>query len=496
MTYISTRDTSVRVSSARAIAQGISKESGLFVPEALPQISAEALAGMLDKSYIERAKAVLSGFLTDFTAAELDSCLTGAYDSGAFPGNVAPLTELGGGAYLLELWHGPTCAFKDMALQLLPYLLTVSAKKEAAGKDIVILVATSGDTGKAALEGFRDVPGTRILVFYPQDGVSAVQKLQMATQQGGNVAVMGVYGNFDDTQTGVKRIFTDPELAARLDSKNMMFSSANSINWGRLVPQIAYYFSAYCDLVKSGGGLMGERVNICVPTGNFGNILAAWYAKGMGLPVGKLICASNINKVLTDFISTGTYDRRRELILTSSPSMDILISSNLERLLFGLSGGDDALIAALMAELGEKGIYTVPEGMKARLQDEFWAGFADEGEVAATVRETFREKSYLMDTHTAVGVNVYNKYVAETGDRTKTIIASTANPYKFSGAILEAVTGEASAADEFAQIEALEKATRTTAPQSIKRLKELPVRFGESCTKDGMKAAVESMLGL
>jgi len=392
MKYTSTRDKSIRVSAAQAIAQGISVEGGLFVPESLPELSGRRLEGLVHKSYQERACMILADFLDDFTESELRGCVRGAYggDSFADP-RVAPMSRIGPDTYLLELWHGPTCAFKDMALQLLPYLLTTSLSKVAAGSGVVILVATSGDTGKAALEGFRDMPGTRILVFYPEDGVSDIQKLQMRTQEGGNVGVCGVYGNFDDTQTGVKAIFTDPELKKALAQKNLMFSSANSINWGRLAPQIVYYISAYCDLVRDEEIALGDVINIAVPTGNFGNILAAYYAKQMGLPVGKLICASNVNNVLTDFIATGTYDRRREFVATSSPSMDILISSNLERLLFALCGGDDKAVAGLMRELSGKGVYTVSNEVKAQLQAQFAGGFCDEADTARDHRRHLLE---------------------------------------------------------------------------------------------------------
>ena len=498
MEYVSTRDNEVRVSAARAIAQGISKDYGLFVPEKLPVLTRERLEGLLDKTYVDRAADVLTDFLTDFTAAEIADSVQAAYGTGNFAAQeVAPLVPLTDSAYVLELWHGPTCAFKDMALQLLPYLLTLSAKKEAAGKEIVILVATSGDTGKAALEGFKDVPGTKILVFYPQDGVSNVQKRQMASQEGANVAVQGVYGNFDDAQTGVKQIFTDSALAQRLADNNLMFSSANSINWGRLVPQIVYYVSAYCDMVKRGDIALGEKVNVCVPTGNFGNILAAYYATEMGVPLGKLICASNVNNVLSDFMKTGVYDRRRDLHLTSSPSMDILISSNLERLLYDLSGRDDKLIGQLMTQLMTEGCYQIPNSVKAKMDERFWGGFVDEATVATTIKDTYETKKYLMDTHTAVGVAVYNQYAAQTGDTTKTIIASTANPYKFSESILEALGGAVPAeGDDFAPIDALQAITGAQVPAGILRLKDLPIRFTESCQKDDMVKTVEAMLNL
>jgi len=485
----------VRVSAAQAIAQGISREAGLFVPESLPRLSEERLRGLVELEYVDRACDILGDFLTDFTAGEIRACVEGAYGGGKFDNSrIAPLSKLCPDAYLLELWHGPTCAFKDMALQLLPHLLTRSGKKVADGREICILVATSGDTGKAALEGFRDVDGTRILVFYPRDGVSDIQKLQMTTQQGGNVGVWGVEGNFDDTQSFVKSIFTDKDIRARLESHNMSFSSANSINWGRLAPQIVYYISAYCDLVAGGEIAFGDVVNAAVPTGNFGNILAAYYAKKMGLPLGKLLCASNINNVLTDFIRTGTYDRRRQFHATSSPSMDILISSNLERMLFALSDGDDKIVTDLMGQLAQNGCYTVSGEMRDLLQSELYGGFCDEARTARTIKKTFEEYSYLCDTHTAVALAVLEQYVRETGNHTKTIVASTANPYKFAGSILTAITGRQSGEDEFAQINELSALTGTAVPPQILELRNSAVRFGESCTKDGMRDAVLGML--
>lgn len=497
MNYVSTRDKNVQVTAAQAIAQGISKESGLFVPGVLPKLTMERLEKLVNQNYAERACDILGDFLTDFTAEEIHSCVAAAYNTTNFANEkIAPMSKLSPDVYMLELWHGPTCAFKDMALQLLPHLLTLSAKKAVGDKEIAILVATSGDTGKAALEGFKDVPGTKILVFYPQDGVSHVQKLQMATQEGANVGVCGVDGNFDDTQTAVKSIFTDPEIAALLAEKNTMFSSANSINWGRLVPQIVYYISAYCDLVRDEEIALGDTLNIAVPTGNFGNILAAYYAKKMGLPLGKLICASNINNVLTEFISTGVYDRRREFVLTSSPSMDILISSNLERLLFALYDEDDAAVAGLMRQLSEQGVYTVSDKVRKKLQDDFVGGFCDEQTTARTIRDTFQQYSYLLDTHTAVAKAVHSTYVSETGDTTKTLIASTANPYKFAGSILSALTGEASALDEFDQAQEISRLTGTDIPPQILGLQQRQVRFDTNCAKSGMKQYVCDKLGI
>ncbi|MBQ1966838.1 MAG: threonine synthase, partial [Clostridia bacterium] len=389
MLYTSTRDKSVKVESAYAIAQGISKDGGLFVPTEIPQIDKAFIDSLVPLSYIERAKKVLSLYLTDFTAEEIDMCVSGAYAEGKFSSDkVAPVKKIKEGENILELWRGPTCAFKDMALQLLPYLLTVSAKKTVADKTIVILVATSGDTGKAALEGFKDVPGTKIMVFYPDDGVSPMQKLQMTTQAGENVAVSAIKGNFDDAQSGVKKIFTDKEVAKKLSENGMMFSSANSINWGRLVPQIVYYVSAYCDMIENGEIKNGDEMNVVVPTGNFGNILAAYYAKKMGVPVGKLICASNANNVLTDFLKTGVYDRNRKFFTTTSPSMDILISSNLERLLFHLADENDETIAKWMNELSTDGKYEVTADVKEKVVSLFDADCCDDEETKATIGAT------------------------------------------------------------------------------------------------------------
>ena len=496
MKYTSTRNKQIKVGAAQAIAQGISKEGGLFVPEVLPALGNERLEDLIHKTYQERACDILEDFLDDFTPAELRECVQGAYGGQKFADpRIAPMSRLDRDIYMLELWHGPTCAFKDMALQLLPHLLTRSVEKVSKGKEVVILVATSGDTGKAALEGFRDVPGTEILVFYPQDGVSKIQKLQMQTQEGQNVGVCGVCGNFDDTQTGVKAIFTDPALRERLAGKNMMFSSANSINWGRLVPQIVYYVSAYCDLVKNEQIALGDTVNVAVPTGNFGNILAAYYAKRMGLPIHRFICASNVNKVLADFIETGVYDRRREFVATSSPSMDILISSNLERLLFELHDGDDKAVSKLMRQLSEQGAYTVSERVRAKLQSEFSGGYCDEAETAATIRKFQHDYDYLCDTHTAVALKVQGDYVKKTGDDTKTIVVSTANPFKFTGSMLDALGGS-EGGGEFAQAEKLAEMTGTEIPPQIKALRGKPVRFDQVCKKAAMTGVVERLLKL
>lgn len=500
MNYNSTRNSSVVVSAAQAIAQGISKEGGLFVPGQLPHYTYEDLRALKELDYAGRAQRILSDFLTDFTPEEIQESVEKAYAPEKFGGdNPAPLTLLQNNdknMYLMELWHGPTCAFKDMALQLLPHLLTKSLQKTYAGKTAVILVATSGDTGKAALEGFKDVEGTKILVFYPEDGVSPMQKRQMNTQEGNNVSVCAIEGNFDDAQTGVKRIFTDPETAKLLEKHNMLFSSANSINWGRLLPQIVYYFSAYCDLMNTGEmDYEGEEINIVVPTGNFGNILAAYYAKEMGLPVHKLICASNSNNVLTDFIRTGTYDKNRNFYTTISPSMDILVSSNLERLLYHLTGRDDKKVSRWMKQLAETGKYTVDDDVKAKIQELFYSGYCDDQGTEQTIKMLYDTENYLCDTHTAVAVHVYDQYIAETDDKqTPTVIASTASPYKFAASVLEALTGEKSQRDEFSMVEELSAVSSTAIPQPIAQLKEKTQRFQQVCCISDMRKVVLEML--
>ena len=497
MIYKSTRDSSLAVTSAQAIAQGISADGGLFIPSEIPQISMDELKALAKMSYAERANVVFGKFLTDFTPEEIAYCTSNAYNTKAFDTEaIAELTEAFGDAQILELWHGPTCAFKDMALQILPYLLTTSLKKNGEDKQVVILVATSGDTGKAALEGFKDVPGTSIMVFYPEQGVSSMQKRQMATQEGGNVTVCALEGNFDDCQNGVKKIFTDAAVKEKLAAAGKMFSSANSINWGRLAPQIVYYVSAYAEMAGRGDIAFGDTINVVVPTGNFGNILAAYYAKNMGVPIGKLICASNINKVLTDFIETGVYDRKRDFFATISPSMDILISSNLERLLYILTGGDDAQIREWFGKLSAEGRYEVSADVKAKLQQDFVGGFCDDADTKKTIHD-FKEKyGYTCDTHTAVAVKVYFDYLAKTGDTTKTIIASTASPYKFSASVLEAIEGAKSAADEYEQVAHLAEVSGLPIPQSLAALKDKPVRFSEVIEKTDMESYVLKKLGI
>ena len=494
MNYVSTRNTDIKVSASQAITKGISSEGGLFVPENLPAVSVAEIENLASLDYIGRAKSILSLFLTDFTESELDSCVKGAYETGFSSDKVAPLVKLEDGTYILELFKGPTCAFKDMALQILPRLLTVASNKAAKGTEIVILVATSGDTGKAALEGFKDVENTRILVFYPSDGVSPMQKLQMCTQEGANVSVCAIEGNFDDAQSGVKKIFTDKAIAEKLAENGMAFSSANSINWGRLVPQIVYYFSAYCDLVAGGEIKAGDAINVCVPTGNFGNILAAYYAKEMGLPVKKLICASNSNSVLTEFLTTGVYDKNREFFTTISPSMDILISSNLERLLYSMSGSEN--VCAWMKSLAENGRYEVDAATLEAIKADFAAGCCDDDETKATIAEVFKSKDYLCDTHTAVAVKVYNDYKAASGDATPCVIASTASPFKFSAAVLEAVVGKNEALDEFEMVERLAEVTKKSCPEQLANLRDKAVRFDGCCSKDSMEQVVFDMLGV
>ncbi len=494
MNYVSTRNTDIKVSASQAITKGISSEGGLFVPENLPAVSVAEIEKLASLDYIGRAKSILSLFLTDFTESELDSCVKGAYETGFSSEKVAPLVKLEDGTFILELFKGPTCAFKDMALQILPRLLTVASNKAAKGTEIVILVATSGDTGKAALEGFKDVENTRILVFYPSDGVSPMQKLQMCTQEGANVSVCAIEGNFDDAQSGVKKIFTDKAIAAKLAENGMAFSSANSINWGRLVPQIVYYFSAYCDLVADGEIKAGEAINVCVPTGNFGNILAAYYAKEMGLPVKKLICASNSNSVLTEFLTTGVYDKNREFFTTISPSMDILISSNLERLLYSMSGSEN--VCVWMKSLAENGRYEVDAATLDAIKADFAAGCCDDDETKATIADVFKSKDYLCDTHTAVAVKVYNDYKAASGDATPCVIASTASPFKFSAAVLEAVEGKNEALDEFEMVERLAEVTKKSCPEQLANLRDKAVRFDGCCSKDSMEQVVFNMLGV
>ncbi len=477
MQYVSTRNKNLSVSSSFAIANGISPEGGLYVPENLPKVDKKWIGSLCEKEYHDRAAQVLSLFLTDFSAKEIKSAVEGAYTNGVFEEDwAAPISDLSDGRFVLELWHGPTCAFKDMALQILPRLMAFASKRALGGSQILILVATSGDTGKAALEGFCDVDGIKIAVFYPNNGVSEMQRLQMATQQGENVAVYAIEGNFDNAQTEVKKIFTDPEIIAKLKEKNTVLSSANSINWGRLVPQIVYYFSAYADLVACECVKMGDKVNFVVPTGNFGNILAGYYAKCMGLPVNKLICASNENNVLSDFMKDGVYDANRKFYTTMSPSMDILISSNLERLLFELCGRESDKVAEMMKKLSAERKYEIDADMKAKLDDDFWGGFVDDAACAAKIEETLADYGYLCDTHTAVALGVYDEYKKQTGDETPSVIVSTASPFKFSGSVLKAI-GVDIPDDEFAAVRKLAEVTGVDAPESLANIEGKKVRF-------------------
>lgn len=496
MNYTSTRDINISVKSTEAISKGLSFEGGLFVPESIPSISLTNIKYMAEMSYRERAKEILGRFLTDFTDEELNGCINSAYTKEKFEtDSIAPVYKMNADQYILELWHGPTCAFKDMALQILPHLMNVSVKKQGLDRETVILVATSGDTGKAALEGFRDVEGTKIIVFYPEDGVSSIQRLQMCTQAGSNVFVSAVNGNFDDAQSGVKKIFTDKEYEKELKEKGKALSSANSINWGRLVPQIVYYFSAYCDMLKAEEIQLGEEINVCVPTGNFGNILAAYYAKCMGLPIKKLICASNKNNVLTDFINTGVYNRKREFYVTSSPSMDILISSNLERLLFMISK-DCNEVAEYMRKLSEDGKYEVSPEIKKAVSENFYGGYADEKQCANAIKNSYEKFGYVIDTHTAVAVSVHNDYVKNTGDNTKTVIASTASPFKFNGDVLASLESkeEIQDLDEFRLLERLSEKYDLRIPKSLAGLEEKEVRFEMVCDKNQMRAVISEFL--
>ena len=491
--YSSTRNAAETATASQAILKGLAENGGLFVPNTIPALDVP-LEDLAKMSYQEVAYEVMSRMLTDFTEEELKYCISHAYDSKFDTAEIAPLKKAHGANYL-ELFHGSTIAFKDMALSILPYLLTTSAKKNQVKNDIVILTATSGDTGKAALAGFADVPGTRIIVFYPKHGVSPIQEKQMVTQKGDNTAVVGIIGNFDDAQTGVKNMFNDKALAEEMDAANMQFSSANSINIGRLVPQMVYYVYAYSRLVADGTIQAGEKINVVVPTGNFGNILAAYYAKEMGLPVAKFICASNENKVLYDFFKTGEYDKNREFILTSSPSMDILISSNLERLIYKIAGNNAEKDAELMKALTTEGKYTITPEMKEKLA-EFYGGYATEEETAATIKKIYQEDDYIIDTHTAVAATVYDKYVAETGDQTPTVIASTASPYKFTRSVMNAIDHTYDSKSDFELIDELNRLSGVAVPQAIEDIRTAPVVHDTVCDKSEMEATVKKILKL
>ena len=491
--YRSTRGGSNPVKASEAILKGLSDDGGLFVPDYIPAMD-KSLTELAQMTYQEVAYEVMKLFFTDFTEEELKNCINKAYDSKFDTEEIAPLVEAQG-TYYLELFHGATIAFKDMALSILPHLLITSAKKNNIRNEIVILTATSGDTGKAALAGFAEVEGTRIIVFYPKNGVSPIQEKQMVTQKGDNTFVVGIHGNFDDAQTGVKKIFGDKELASEMAEKGFQFSSANSINIGRLVPQVVYYVYAYAKLLAEGKVSEGEAINVVVPTGNFGNILAAFFAKNMGLPIAKLICASNDNKVLYDFFSTGVYDRNREFMLTTSPSMDILISSNLERLIYRIAGNDAEKNAVLMSQLNTEGKYEITEEMKAQLAD-FYGNYANETETAETIKALYEDCGYVIDTHTAVAANVYKKYVAETGDSTKTVIASTASPYKFTRSVMSAIDTKYDTMSDFEQVDELSKVANVAVPSAIEEIRNAQIRHNTVCEVDEMKKVVKDFLGI
>ena len=494
MKYKSTRSSQeIAVSSAVAIKNGLAPDGGLYMPETIPTLTYEELAALSDMSYPERAARILSLYLTDYTEEELLSDCRLAYGEDRFPGGAAPLCEVDPTVTALELWHGPTCAFKDMALQIMPLLLSRALKKTGETRTALILVATSGDTGKAALEGYRDVDGVKILVFYPTDGVSRIQKLQMITQEGGNVGVLGIYGNFDDAQSGVKRIFGNEDIRETLDRHGVFLSSANSINWGRLAPQIAYYVSAYCDMVRSGRIKMGDTLDVAVPTGNFGNIFAAYLARQMGVPLGRLICASNKNNVLTDFLDAGVYDRRRAFHATASPSMDILISSNLERLLFVCFGPERT--KECMELLSKTGVYSLAEEEMQKISSVFSGYFCNEEETAECIRSAFSQYGYLMDTHTAVGYGAARKHLATAGGDTPIVLASTASPYKFAPAVYLAATGNEVADGTEAQT-ALKTVSGAPIPPQLCGLSEKPILHPGVIAPDAMEEAVLSFAGV
>ena len=489
MKFFSTRDHSRIVTASQAIAQGLSDEGGLFVPESFPQVDVEALCQL---DYPELAAAVVSEYLTDYSKDFLAEAARTTYGE-AFGGKAGYLAPVEGDTYALELWHGPTCAFKDYALQLMPKLLVEAKKNLSRTEKTLILVATSGDTGKAALDGYHDIPGVEIAVFYPTGGTSEIQRLQMATQEGANVAVYAVRGNFDDAQTGVKKLFSDESLREQLAGRGFFLSSANSINWGRVLPQIVYYISAYCDLMRAERIRKGDKVNVCVPTGNFGNILAACYAREMGVPIGRLICASNSNNVLTDFLRTGVYDRNRTFYNTMSPSMDILISSNLERLLFALTGHDDEQVREYMGQLNQTGRYEVSPAIQDRLTRLFSAGFCDDAQTQKVIGRMWQEHHYLIDPHTAVAFDVLEQYRKETGDDTPAIVASTASPFKFCDSVLGAL-GVTELAEGTAILDQLSELTGVPVPAPLAALKDKPVRFRETVTRDHMVDQVLEML--
>lgn len=495
--YESTRGGKEGITSAEAIKRGIAPNGGLYVPQQIKELTLEKITDLVNMSYSQRAVSILKLFLDDYTEEELTDCVNKAYNTTSFSNSdIASVKSINDSMHILELWHGPTCAFKDMALQILPHFLVKAMEKTGEKSEVVILVATSGDTGKAALEGFADVDGTQIMVFYPVDGVSEVQKYQMITQTGKNVNVFGVKGNFDDTQSGVKKIFTDQDLKKEMEARGLKFSSANSINWGRLVPQIVYYFSAYADLIKLNRIKAGDKINFVVPTGNFGNILAGFYAKLMGLPVNMFICASNDNNILTDFIRTGSYDKRREFVKTVSPSMDILISSNLERLLYELTEHDDKEVSQWMNQLNEFGHYKIGKNILNEIHKHFWAGWSNQDETLKTIECVYSDYNYVLDTHTAVAVDVYDKYVITTGDLTPSVVLSTASPFKFNTSVCKALFGAEKIADksEFELLELLSKECNLPIPAGLKDLNEKTVLHNTVCEKYEMKTVVTKNL--
>ena len=491
--YSSTRNSGLKITASQAILKGLSDDGGLFVPDHIPTLD-RPLKELAGRPYRDIAYEVMKLYLTDFTEEELKTCIERAYDSKFDTKEIVPVTEAEG-VYYLELFHGSTIAFKDMALSILPHLMITSAKKNHVKNEIVILTAASGDTGKAALAGFAGVEGTKIIVFYPKNGVSPIQEKQMVTQKGSNTYVVGIRGNFDDAQNGVKAIFNDRQLAGEMEAAGLQFSSANSINIGRLVPQIVYYVYAYAQLLHDGKISDGEKINVVVPTGNFGNILAAFYAKNMGVPIGKLICASNENKVLYDFFTTGKYDRNREFVLTSSPSMDILISSNLERLIYRIAGDDAGKNTQLMESLSKAGSYEITEQMKVQLSD-FYGGYASEEETSKRIKEMYENTGYIIDTHTAVASAVYGKYAAKTGDKTVTVIASTASPFKFSRSVMHAIDGKYDAMSDFELVDELSEIGKVPVPGAIEEIRTAPVVHDHVCDKTEMKTVVKRFLGI
>jgi threonine synthase len=491
--YQSTRGNKKRILFAEAIIKGIADDGGLFVPETIPRVN-EDLYKLKSTDYKKLAFLIMKKFFTDYRQDELKDGINKAYDSKFDTEIIAPLSKKMG-AYFLELYHGPTLAFKDMALSLLPHLLKKAARKLNLNQEIVILTATSGDTGKAALEGFAGIEGIKIIVFFPQKGVSEIQKKQMLIQKGANTYVIGIGGNFDDAQRGVKEIFEDLAFNKKIGEKNYIFSSANSINIGRLIPQIVYYFYAYLNMLDEDEIKNGEKINIVVPTGNFGDILAAYYAKEMGLPVNKLICASNENKVLADFFKTGVYDKRRKLVMTISPSMDILVSSNLERLLWTISERDAQQVGELMNSLRDKGFYRINSEMKKKLKD-FYGGFSPQEESRRCIKEIFEESKYLIDPHTAVAYTVYKKYVKETGDKTKTVIVATASPFKFTKSVMESIDSRYKKYDDFELIEKMSDLAQVPIPSGVRDIEKMPIRHKMVCKKEEMKAKIAEILNL